>query len=76
MKLRTLLVFLALMAITLTGNVVAYNADYTAEDLPDVAGDVLGEGLVQTKTYMPLLILVMVVNIAITAWVGWRVSVR
>jgi len=35
----------------------AYTANYTASDMPDIATDVIGEGGVQIKTYMPILVL-------------------
>jgi hypothetical protein len=36
---------------------MAYNATYAPSDLPNVATDVIGEGGVQFKVYMPLFIL-------------------
>jgi hypothetical protein len=40
---------------------MAYTPTYAPSDMPSVATDVLGEAGVQTKTYIPLLILAAVV---------------
>lgn len=46
----------------------AYNATYTPADMPSVATDVIGTAGVEFKTYMPLIILVMIVVFALGRW--------
>jgi len=72
------LILLALMVMTILSSVALanYTAEYNVSEIPDIGTDVIGEGLVQTKTYMPLLILIVVVNIAVSAFVAWRVATR
>jgi hypothetical protein len=39
------------------GSALAYTANYTPADMPNIATDVLGEAGVQVKVYIPLIIL-------------------
>lgn len=49
---------------------LAYTATYEPSDMADVAVDVVGEGGVQLKTYMPLMILFLVVGMVGTMWIN------
>jgi hypothetical protein len=53
---------------------MAYTPDYTPSDMPNIATDVLGEGGVQLKIYMPLLILAFVLVVLAGIWVRIRRS--
>jgi hypothetical protein len=46
-----------------------YVGNYTANDLPNVFTDNIGEAGVQLKTYMPLIVLGFVVSGLVTTWV-------
>jgi len=47
----------------------AYSPTYTPADMPNVVTDVIGEGGVQFKVYMPLLILALALLILVGAYV-------
>jgi hypothetical protein len=47
---------------------MAYTPDYTPSDMPNVATDVLGEGGIQFKVWIPLLILGMILLVLAGAW--------
>jgi hypothetical protein len=51
---------------------MAYVPDYTPSDMPNVATDVIGEGGVQLKVWMPLLILGLALALLVGAWVKIR----
>ena len=46
-----------------------YSPTYTPSDMPNVVTDVIGEGGVQFKVYMPLLILALALLILVGAYV-------
>ena len=51
---------------------MAYTPNYSPSDMPSVATDILGEAGVQTKVYMPLLVMAFV----LVALAGIVVKIR
>jgi hypothetical protein len=51
---------------------MTYTPTYTPSDMPNVATDVIGEGGVQFKVWMPLLILGFALILLVGAWVKIR----
>jgi hypothetical protein len=54
----------------------AYTANYTPSDMPHIATDILGEGGVQLKVYMPLIILGFVATGLVTTVAVIRARLR
>lgn len=66
-----------LAGVTAIGSALAtYTPDYTPADMPSIATDALGEGGVQLKVYMPLIILGFVASGLVTTYAVLRARLR
>jgi hypothetical protein len=54
---------------------MTYTPDYNVSDIPNIATDVLGEGGIQLKVWLPLLILGFVLLVLAGTWVKLRSAI-